>query len=103
MRRLELWEELTATPASKRAVVLYYKLRDKAWKDAETLDMAKLRGPHGMSYFKQWLKKKYQDQEVMDVAKHLRNFFRVLRRKPKQDVRAFLTTSSTDSGRSSEN
>jgi hypothetical protein len=89
MRRLELWEELTLTPAAKRAVVLYYKLKDKAWKDAETLDLRRLRSNQGMEYFKKWLSKKYEDQEFMDMAKHLRSFFRVLRRKKGQDVREF--------------
>ncbi|CAE8594596.1 unnamed protein product, partial [Polarella glacialis] len=89
LRRLEIWEELTTVPKKKQAIVLFYKLRGRAWTDAETLDIKELQKDHGMDIYKAWVRQKYRDLEITTIGDNMKEFFRNLHLKKGQSVREF--------------
>ncbi|CAE8633213.1 unnamed protein product, partial [Polarella glacialis] len=89
LRRLEIWEELTTVPKKKQAIVLFYKLRGRAWTDAETLDIKELQKDHGMDVYKAWVRQKYRDLEITTIGDNMKEFFRNLPLKKGQSVREF--------------
>ncbi|CAE8738251.1 unnamed protein product, partial [Polarella glacialis] len=89
LRRLEIWEELTTVPKKKQATVLFYKLRGRAWTDAETLDIKELQKDHGMDIYKAWVRQKYRDLEITTIGDNMKEFFRNLHLKKGQSVREF--------------
>ncbi|CAE8614373.1 unnamed protein product [Polarella glacialis] len=89
LRRLEIWEELTTVPKKKQAIVLFYKLRGRAWTDAETLDIKELQKDHGIDIYKAWVRQKYRDLEITTIGDNMKEFFRNLHLKKGQSVREF--------------
>ncbi|CAE8612681.1 unnamed protein product [Polarella glacialis] len=89
LRRLEIWEELTTVPKKKQAIVLFYKLKGRAWTDAETLDIKELQKDHGMDIYKAWVRQKYRDLEITTIGDNMKEFFRNLHLKKGQSVREF--------------
>ncbi|CAE8725915.1 unnamed protein product [Polarella glacialis] len=89
LRRLEIWEELTTVPKKKQAIVLFYKLRGRAWTDAETLDIKELQKDHGMDIYKACVRQKYRDLEITTIGDNMKEFFRNLHLKKGQSVREF--------------
>ncbi|CAE8727758.1 unnamed protein product, partial [Polarella glacialis] len=89
LRRLEIREELTTVPKKKHAIVLFYKLRGRAWTDAETLDIKELQEDHGMDIYKAWVRQKYRELEITTIGDNMKEFFRNLHLKKGQSVREF--------------
>ncbi len=89
LRKVVAWKRLTRLPRHKQAMALYNKLRDKAWVDAEELDLETLETNYGMTIYEEWIKKRYLDIEINKVGKIMKEFFRILRRKKGQDIRDF--------------
>ena len=50
LRKVETWQRLTDLPRREQAPTLYYKLEQKAWEDAESLDVTLLDKDGGMEY-----------------------------------------------------
>eukprot|EP00969_Alexandrium_andersonii_P115719 5117158-Alexandrium_andersonii.AAC.1 len=69
-------------------MTLYYKLKGKAWDDAEDIDVEKLRQEDtALEYFEEWIRKRYFDMEITKVGKVLQSFFRGTRKRHDQDLR----------------
>ncbi|CAE6970015.1 Kcnh2, partial [Symbiodinium sp. KB8] len=90
LRRVEAWERVTRMPAGQRGVALYTALKDKAWVEAEALDLNKLSGEQGAKYMKDFIKERYMDIEVTQVGRSMTQFFRVLKRNHDDSVRTFI-------------
>ena len=89
LRRVEAWERVTRLPSNQRGVALYTALKDKAWVEAEALNIEHLSREDGAVYFKNFIKQRYMDIEVTQVGRIMSQFFRVLKRGNEESVRAF--------------
>jgi hypothetical protein len=89
LRKVELWERLTKVAKTDRGITLFYKLKEKAWEDAEVLDEQRLEQDDGLEYFKQWIRDTYLDSEMIKVGKTLRGFFKEFKRRDEMDIRTF--------------
>ena len=77
---------------AQRGVALYSALKDRAWVEAEALDLDLLSDEAGSQYFKAWVKERFMDVEVTQVGRVMSQFFRVLKRGHDQSVRSFSVT-----------
>eukprot|EP00933_Yihiella_yeosuensis_P071489 TRINITY_DN79699_c0_g1_i1.p1 TRINITY_DN79699_c0_g1~~TRINITY_DN79699_c0_g1_i1.p1 ORF type:complete len:116 (-),score=14.74 TRINITY_DN79699_c0_g1_i1:44-391(-) len=50
------WQRITRISPTQQGLVLFFKLKDRAWVDAETIDMARLGSYCGFDYFVSWIK-----------------------------------------------
>ncbi|CAE7462138.1 GIP [Symbiodinium sp. CCMP2456] len=89
LRKVEAWERVTRLPEHHRGVALYSALKDRAWVEAEALELDQLSCETGVSYFKAWVRERFMDIEVTQVGRIMSQFFRVLKRSNDQSVRSF--------------
>ena len=87
LRKVEAW--VTRLPEHHRGVALYSALKERAWVEAEALDLDRLSSGSGVAYFKTWVRERFMDIEVTQVGRIMSQFFRVLRRGNDQSVRSF--------------
>ena len=74
----------------QQGLTLYQHLTDRAWIDAERLDMDRLASADGVEYLISWIKDRYLDVQVTQVGRSLSDFFRRLRKKPTQPMREYM-------------
>ena len=90
LRQVMAWRKMTRLPVDKQALVLYQHLTQKAWVEAENLDVDRLGSTGGVEYFTQWIRDRYLDVQVTQVGRSLSEFFRQLRKKPGQAIRDYV-------------
>ena len=90
LRQVAAWRKMTRLPKDKQALVLYQQLSNKAWVEAENLDVEKLGSEAGVEYFMEWIRDRYLDVQVTQVGRSLSEFFRRLRKKPGQAIRDYV-------------
>ena len=90
LRQVAAWRKMTRLPKDKQALVLYQHLSNKAWVEAENLDVEKLGPEAGVEYFMEWIRDRYLDVQVTQVGRSLSEFFRRLRKKPGQAIRDYV-------------
>eukprot|EP00969_Alexandrium_andersonii_P374253 15485782-Alexandrium_andersonii.AAC.1 len=67
---MKVWRSLARGTNSRKAMTLYYKLKGKAWDDAEELDVEKLgQEDTALEYFEEWIRERYLDMEITKVGK----------------------------------
>ena len=74
----------------QQGLTLYQHLTDKAWIDAERLDVDRLASKDGVEYLIDWIKDRYLDAQVTQIGRSLSGFFRGLHRKANQSVRDYM-------------
>ncbi|CAE7325492.1 RE2, partial [Symbiodinium microadriaticum] len=84
------WRRMTRMSEDQQALTLYQNLTDRAWIDAERLDMDRLATKQGVDYLIEWVKDRYLDVQVTQIGRSLSGFFRGLHRKAHQTVRDYL-------------
>ncbi|OLP96499.1 Copia protein [Symbiodinium microadriaticum] len=90
LRQVAAWRRMTRMSEDQQALTLYQNLTDRAWIDAERLDMDRLATKQGVDYLIEWVKDRYLDVQVTQIGRSLSGFFRGLHRKAHQTVRDYL-------------
>ena len=90
LRQVSAWRRMTRMSKEQQALTLYQHLTDRAWIDAERLDMDRLASTDGVDYLLSWIKDRYLDVQVTQVGRSLSDFFRRLRKKPSQPMREYM-------------
>ncbi|CAE7226615.1 RE2, partial [Symbiodinium necroappetens] len=90
LRQVAAWRRMTRLGEEQQGLTLYQHLKDKAWIDAERLDMDQLASRNGVDYLVEWVRERYLDVQVTQVGRSLSGFFRSLRRKANQTVRDYM-------------
>ena len=90
LRQVSAWRRMTRMTEDQQGLTLYQHLTDKAWVDAERLDVDKLASRDGVEYLLEWIKDRYLDVEVTQIGRSLSGFFRGLHRKANQSVRDYM-------------
>ena len=76
--------------ADQQGLTLYQHLTDRAWVDAERLDVDRLATKDGVDYLISWIKDRYLDVQVTQIGRSLSGFFCGLHRKANQSVRDYM-------------
>ncbi|CAE7216452.1 RE2 [Symbiodinium sp. CCMP2456] len=90
LRQVSAWRRMTRLSEDQQGLTLYQHLTDKAWVDAERLDMDKLASRAGVDYLTDWIRDRYLDVQVTQIGRSLSGFFRGLHRKGNQTVRDYM-------------
>ena len=90
LRQVAAWRRMTRLEEEQQGFTLYQHLKDKAWIDAERLDMDQLASRNGVDYLVEWVRERYLDVQVTQVGRSLSGFFSSLRRKANQTVRDYM-------------
>ncbi|CAE7221929.1 GIP [Symbiodinium sp. CCMP2592] len=90
LRQVSAWRRMTRMSEDQQALTLYQHLTDRAWVDAERLDMDKLGSKCGVDYLVEWVKDRYLDVQVTQIGRSLSGFFRSLHRKTNQSIRDYM-------------
>ncbi|CAE7204839.1 RE1 [Symbiodinium microadriaticum] len=90
LRQVSAWRRMTRMSKEQQGLTLYQHLTDRAWIDAERLDMDRLASADGVEYLISWIKDRYLDVQVTQVGRSLSDFFRRLRKKPTQPMREYM-------------
>ena len=90
LRQISAWRRMTRMSEDQQGLTLYQHLTDRAWIDAERLDMDRLASRQGVDYFVEWIKDRYLDVQVTQIGRSLSGFFRGLRRRSDQSVRDYM-------------
>ena len=90
LRQVSAWRRMTRMTEDQQGLTLYQHLTDKAWVDAERLDVDRLASKDGVEYLLEWIKDRYLDVEVTQIGRSLSGFFRGLHRKANQSVRDYM-------------
>ncbi|CAE7939825.1 FTSH1, partial [Symbiodinium necroappetens] len=90
LRQISAWRRMTRMSEDQQGLTLYQHLTDRAWIDAERLDMDRLASRQGVDYFIEWIKDRYLDVQVTQIGRSLSGFFRGLHRKADQSVRDYM-------------
>ena len=85
-----LGDRMTRMSADQQGLTLYQHLTDRAWVDAERLDVDRLATKDGVDYLISWIKDRYLDVQVTQIGRSLSGFFRGLHRKANQSVRDYM-------------
>ncbi|CAE7794897.1 unnamed protein product, partial [Symbiodinium microadriaticum] len=90
LRQVSAWRRMTRMSEEQQGLTLYQHLTDKAWIDAERLDVDRLATKDGVEYLIDWIKDRYLDVQVTQIGRSLSGFFRGLHRKANQSVRDYM-------------
>ena len=90
LRQISAWRRMTRMSEDQQGLTLYQHLTDKAWIDAERLDVDKLATTGGVDYLIDWIKDRYLDVQVTQIGRSLSGFFRGLHRRANQSVRDYM-------------
>ncbi|CAE7261754.1 RE1 [Symbiodinium natans] len=90
LRQIAAWRRMTRMSKDQQGLTLYQHLTDRAWVDAERLDVNRLGSSEGVDYLISWVQDRYLDVQITQVGRSLSEFFRKLRRKPTQSVRDYM-------------
>ncbi|CAE7470136.1 RE2 [Symbiodinium sp. CCMP2592] len=90
LRQVSAWRRMTRMSVDQQGLTLYQHLTDKAWIDAERLDVDRLATKEGVDYLIAWIKDRYLDVQVTQIGRSLSGFFRGLHRKANQSVRDYM-------------
>ncbi|CAE7585010.1 GIP [Symbiodinium sp. CCMP2592] len=90
LRQVSAWRRMTRMSKDQQGLTLYQHLTDRAWIDAERLDMDRLGSPEGVDYLISWIKDRYLDVQVTQVGRSLSDFFRRLRKRDGQPMREYM-------------
>ncbi|CAE7510542.1 RE1 [Symbiodinium sp. CCMP2592] len=69
LRQVSAWRRMTRMSEDQQALTLYQHLTDRAWVDAERLDMDKLGSKFGVDYLVEWIKDRYLDVQVTQIGR----------------------------------
>ena len=90
LRQVSAWRRMTRLSKDQQGLTLYQHLTDRAWIDAERLDMDRLGSPEGVDYLISWIRDRYLDVQVTQVGRSLSDFFRRLRKRDGQPMRDYM-------------
>ena len=90
LRQVSAWRRMTRLSKDQQGLTLYQHLTDRAWIDAERLDMDRLGSPEGVDYLLSWIRDRYLDVQVTQVWRSLSDFFRRLRKRDGQPMRDYM-------------
>ncbi|CAE7213744.1 GIP [Symbiodinium sp. CCMP2592] len=78
LRQVSAWRRMTRMSEDQQGLTLYQHLTDRAWIDAERLDVDRLASRDGVDYLLAWVKDRYLD--VQTVRDYMAEFDRALAR-----------------------